>query len=96
MNLKQFFAATGGAAKICTTASNIAIIAGIIYFTDCRIAAKDFTTADRCYLSAFPTMGIGVAGRGGYAIGYNTYNPYLRKEDELKNGGGREAKRGNS
>lgn len=89
MNIRQLFAATGGAAKICVTASNITIIAGIIYFGDCRIAAKDFATADRCYLSALPMMGIGVTGRGAYAIGYNTYNPFLRKEDD-RPGGDRE------
>jgi hypothetical protein len=37
---------------------------------------------DRCYFTALPLMGVGIAGRGGFSAGYNTYNPALRKEDE--------------
>jgi hypothetical protein len=37
---------------------------------------------DRCYFTALPLMGVGIAGRGGFSAGYNTYNPALRKEDD--------------
>jgi hypothetical protein len=36
-------------------------------------------------------MGVGIAGRGGFSVGYNTLNPALRKEDDKPGGllGGR-------
>lgn len=75
-------AAIGGGAQILTTASSAAVIVGTIYLVDCRISAKTSEAIDRCYFTALPMMGVGIAGRGGFAIGYNTLNPSLRKEDE--------------
>ena len=70
--MKGFFLQTGSAA----------MLAGLIYLVDCRVNAKGAEGIDRCYFTALPMMGIGIAGRGGFSAGYNTYNPALRKEEE--------------
>lgn len=74
----------GGGASVVKSASSIALIVGGIYLADCRISAKGADAIDRCYFTALPLMGVGIAGRGGFAAGYSTYNPALRRpEDEL-------------
>lgn len=83
MNLNTLFAALGGGAKIITTASSAAIILGAVYLVDCRISTKTAEEIESCYFTAMPIMGIGITGRGAFAMGYNTYNPALRKEEEL-------------
>ena len=87
MKLNTVLAAIGGGAKVITGASSAAIIVGSIYLADCRISAKGADAVDRCYFTALPLMGVGIAGRGGFAIGYNTLNPTLRKEEEAKPSG---------
>lgn len=83
MKVNQVLAAAlGGGAQILTTASSVAVIIGTIYLIDCRTSASGTEAIDRCYFTALPMMGVGIAGRGGFAIGYNTLNPALRKEDE--------------
>lgn len=82
MNFNTLLAALGGGAKIATTASSAAILLGAVYLVDCRITAKGMDAVDRCYFTALPLMGVGVAGRGGFNVGYNTYNPNLRKEEK--------------
>lgn len=64
------------------TASNVALLAGTLYLIDCRMSDRSQEALDRCWMTALPIAGLGVAGRGGYALGYNTLNPALRKEDE--------------
>jgi|GEM_PF-3091267 hypothetical protein len=81
MKLDTLFAALGCSAKVLNTASSLAIIVGAIYLVDCRTHASGADAVDRCYLSALPMMGIGVAGRGGFSVGYNTFNPSLRPEE---------------
>lgn len=81
MKLDAILSALGVGAKVLNTASTLAIIVGAIYLVDCRTHATSNDSIDRCYLSALPMMGIGVAGRGGFSVGFNTYNPALRPED---------------
>jgi hypothetical protein len=33
-------------------------------------------------MTALPIAGLGAAGRGGYALGFNTLNPALREEEQ--------------
>lgn len=81
MKLESIVAVLGGT-KVIATASSAAMLAGLIYLVDCRVNAKGAEGIDRCYFTALPMMGIGIAGRGGFSAGYNTYNPALRKEEE--------------
>lgn len=81
MKLDALLTALGVGAKALNTASTLAMIVGAIYLIDCRTHATSSDSVDRCYLSALPLMGIGVAGRGGFTAGYNTYNPALRPEE---------------
>lgn len=72
-----------GAAPIVNTASSLAIALGVVYLVDCRITARTPESVDRCYFTALPLMGIGAAGKGGFNVGYSTFNPALhRPEDE--------------
>lgn len=86
-HIQAVMAAIGGGAQILTTASGAAVFVGAVYLIDCRISAKTTEAIDRCYFTALPMMGVGIAGRGGFAIGYNTLNPSLRKEDEQSSRG---------
>jgi hypothetical protein len=89
MKLPALISAIGGGAQLVTGAASAAVIVGTIYLVDCRISARGMDQVDRCYFTALPLMGVGIAGRGGFSAGYNTYNPALRKEDEeTKQGGG--------
>lgn len=74
-------AAVGASAKAATTVSVISIIAGIAYLSDCRFNSRSESGIDRCWMTALPIMGIGAGVGGGFAAGYNTYNPYLRRPD---------------
>jgi hypothetical protein len=82
MKLSSVLAAIGGGAQVVTGAASAAVIVGSIYLIDCRITARSADQIDRCYFTALPLMGVGIAGRGGFAVGYNTLNPALRKEEE--------------
>jgi len=88
MKLPAIISAIGGGAQLVTGAASAAIIVGSIYLVDCRISARGHDQVDRCYFTALPLMGVGIAGRGGFSAGYNTYNPALRKEDEESKPGG--------
>ena len=87
MKLPALISAIGGGAQLVTGAASAAIIVGTIYLVDCRMSARGMDQVDRCYFTALPLMGVGIAGRGGFSAGYNTYNPALRKEHEEKPGG---------
>lgn len=81
--LPSLLSVIGGGASVVKSASNVALIVGAIYLADCRINSKAQESVDRCYFTALPLMGIGVAGRGGFEVGFNTLNPALRRpEDE--------------
>ena len=82
MKIENIFAAIATGAKIFNTASTLAVIVGAVYLVDCRANAPSSESIDRCWFTALPIMGIGVAGRGGFSVGYNTLNPSLRKEEE--------------
>jgi hypothetical protein len=73
--------AIAGAGRALNTASSLAVMMGAVYLVDCRISVKQQSEIERCYFTAFPIMGIGAAGKGGFSIGYQTYNPSLRRED---------------
>jgi hypothetical protein len=91
MKLTTVLSAIGGGAQAVSGVCSAAIIVGGIYLIDCRIAARGPDAIDRCYFTALPLMGVGIAGRGGFNVGFNTLNPALRKEDEKPGGllGGR-------
>jgi hypothetical protein len=91
MKLTTVLSAIGGGAQVVSGACSAAILVGSIYLIDCRIAARGPDAIDRCYFTALPLMGVGIAGRGGFNVGFNTLNPALRKEDEKPGGllGGR-------
>jgi hypothetical protein len=91
MKLTTIISAIGGGAQAVSGACSAAIIVGGIYLIDCRISARGADQVDRCYFTALPLMGVGIAGRGGFNVGFNTFNPALRKEDEKPGGllGGR-------
>lgn len=80
MRLPAIISAIGSGAQIVTGAASAAIIVGTIYLVDCRITARGPDQVDRCYFTALPLMGVGIAGRGGFNAGYSTYNPALRKK----------------
>lgn len=82
MKAQDILAALAGAgAKAATTVSTLSVIAGLAYLGDCRINSKSEGSIDRCWMTALPIMGIGVGVRGGFAIGYNTLNPSLRRPE---------------
>jgi hypothetical protein len=91
MKLTTVLSAIGGGAQAVSGACSAAIIFGGIYLIDCRISARNADQVDRCYFTAGPLMGIGIAGRGAFSVGYNTLNPALRKEEDKAGGllGGR-------
>ena len=71
-------AVSGAVASAIGTASVLAMLAGAAYIVDCRISGG---SADQCWLTGLPLMGIGAAGNGGFRTGYATYNPTLRRPD---------------
>ena len=81
MKLTTILGAIGSGAGIFKAASNVALLAGALYLADCRLSNRGPEGMDRCWMTALPIAGIGAAGRGGFAAGYNTYNPALRPED---------------
>lgn len=76
-------------ASLLQSASALAVLIGGIYLVDCRVSAKGSDAVDRCYFTALPLMGVGVAGRGGFSVGYNTLNPSLRQPEEEEHRGER-------
>ena len=81
MKLSGIFGALGGLSTAFKTASNVALLAAAVYLVDCRVSNRGPESLDRCWMTALPIAGIGAAGRGGYALGFNTLNPALRPED---------------
>ena len=67
------------------TAAGLATIVGMAYIADCRFNKGG--TFDSCWLTGAGLMGIGGGGAAGAAAGFragfNTYNPALRKPDDL-------------
>lgn len=81
MKLSMILGALGGLGSTFKVASNVALVAAALYLVDCRVSNKSAESLDRCWMTALPIAGIGAAGRGGYALGFNTLNPALREED---------------
>jgi hypothetical protein len=69
-------------AALIGSASLLSVAIGSVYLVDCRRHARGLDQIDRCYLTSLPLMGIGTAGAGAFRIGYNTFNPALRKKEE--------------
>lgn len=82
MKLGSLLGALGGVSVAFKTASNVALLAAALYLVDCRVSNRGPEALDRCWMTALPIAGLGAAGRGGYALGYNTLNPALRPEDQ--------------
>lgn len=77
MDLNKILAIVGGAGQAFSAATTVSIVAGAIFTIDCRImAGNNYDRALSCYLTGFPMMGIGLAGKAGY----NTFNPRLHPE----------------
>lgn len=66
------------------SASFLAVAMGGVYIIDCRTYAKSRDEITGCYLTGLPIMGIGSAGYGGFKAGFNTYNPALRKSEDVQ------------
>ena len=81
MKLATILGALGTGATVLKGASTTAILVGAVYLLDCRIADRRAEALDRCWMTALPIMGLGATARGGFSIGYQTYNPALRPED---------------
>jgi hypothetical protein len=81
MKLATILGALGTGATVLKGASTTAILVGAVYLLDCRIADRRTEALDRCWMTALPIMGLGATARGGFSIGYQTYNPALRPED---------------
>jgi len=81
--LKALGSAAGGASQAMATGASMAAIMGAVYIVDCRITAgNNHEQATNCYFVGLPIMGIGVAGRSGYKVGFDTYNPALKRPEE--------------
>lgn len=78
MKLSTILGTIGTTATVLKSASTTAVIAGALYLVDCRLSDRSAEAVDRCWMTALPIMGLGVAARGSYAVGYGTYNPALR------------------
>jgi len=61
------------------TAATLSVVAGAAYIIDCRQSGGEL---DRCWLTGLPIAGIGGAVGGGFRMGYETYNPSLRRRDD--------------
>jgi hypothetical protein len=86
MKLSAVLGALGTGATLLKGASTAAMLFGAIYLLDCRLTDKEPGGRDRCYLQAGSLMGLGGMSGVGYAIGYNTLNPALRKPDDQDGG----------
>jgi hypothetical protein len=65
------------------SASILSACVGGLFILDCRI--NNGGNLKDCWMTGLPYMGIGAAAGGGYKLGYQTYNPNLRRpEDEHK------------
>jgi len=82
MKLTTILGAIGSGAALIKGASATAILVGAVYLLDCRLADRRAEALDRCWMTALPIMGLGAVGRGGFSIGYQTYNPALRSDDQ--------------
>jgi hypothetical protein len=82
MKLNSILGTIGTGAAMFKAASNVALLAGALYLVDCRLSNQGPEGMDRCWMTALPIAGIGAAGRGGFTLGYGTYNPALRPEDQ--------------
>lgn len=90
MKLSTITSAIGAGATLLKTASTLSVVVGAIYLADCRIHSGNL---DQCYITALPIMGLGAAGHGGYALGFNTLNPALRPQEGERDEHGRFKKR---
>lgn len=87
MKAAEILGIVGALGTAFKAASNVALLAATLYLVDCRLSDRSAEALDRCWMTALPIAGLGVAGRGGYALGYNTLNPALRRpEDEQPRG----------
>ena len=68
------------------SASLLSVLAGVVYIADCRSHAAGLDQIDRCYLTGLPIMGLGATGAGAFRVGYNTFNPALRRRDDEQSG----------
>lgn len=82
MKLSTVLGTLGTAATVIKGASTTAVLAGALYLVDCRLSDRRAEAVDRCWMTALPIMGLGVAARGSFSVGYQTYNPSLRRPDE--------------
>lgn len=72
----------GGGAHFVQTASNVALLAGLLYLVDCRVTARNRDAVDSCYFQAMTLSGVGIGAKTGFQAGFNTLNPALRRPDD--------------
>lgn len=82
MKLSTILGALGTGATVLKGASTTAILVGAVYLVDCRLSDRSAQALDRCWMTALPIMGLGAAGRGGFNLGFQTFNPALHREDQ--------------
>jgi hypothetical protein len=70
------------------TASNVALLAGVLYLVDCRVTARTRDAVDSCYFQAMTLSGVGIGAKTGFQAGFNTLNPALRRSDDEPPEGG--------
>jgi hypothetical protein len=58
------------------TAATLSVIAGGAYIVDCRRSGGEI---DKCWLTGLPIAGLGAGVGGGFRVGFETYNPSLRR-----------------
>lgn len=75
-------AVLGGGAHFVQTASNVALLAGVLYLADCRLSARSRDAVDSCYFTALTLSGVGIGAKAGFQAGFATYNPALRRPDD--------------
>jgi hypothetical protein len=76
-----WLAVLGGGASFVQTASNVALLAGVLYLIDCRVTARNRDAVDSCYFQAMTLSGVGIGAKTGFQAGFNTLNPALRRPD---------------
>jgi hypothetical protein len=60
------------------TAATLSVIAGGAYIIDCRRSGGEL---DKCWLTGLPIAGLGAGVGGGFKIGFETFNPALRRRN---------------
>ena len=86
MNLKTLLSALTSSGLV-GTAGSAAFLLGAVYLADCRMTAKSEEGIRACYSQSALLMTTGAGVGAGYAVGFNTLNPALKREEERPKAG---------